>query len=276
MSKLLINKIPLWKGQTQKGVRYTPDILEKLIHDINFNKQTYDEIISGEISDNFVNTSEDIQKNIYYHGRSLTMKYNQGDFLINLGGDHAISMGTVPLMVLLYPDIKVVWIDAHADINSPETTLSGNKHGMPVHFMSELSGTSTYNKLKLDQLCYYGIRDLDPPEKEIISKCSIKNFTTNDIKSDRNKIIDNIDEWIGESPVHLSLDVDALDPSIFPSTGVPAENGLSIDDILLLCERIKEKKLVSMDFVEFNPEIGTEDEVTKSLNNARVIFEKFV
>lgn len=276
MSRLLLNRIPLWKGQTQKGVKIAPTILEKLIRKIHSEKNPQSQLISSRISDRCINTTSNIQKTIYDDGINLLNYYQDGDMIINLGGDHGISMGTVPVMVFRYPDLKVVWVDAHTDINSPETSLTGNYHGMPVYFMSELSDPTDNNKLKLENLCYYGIRDLDKAEQDIIIDHDIKNYTTNEVKSDRDEIIDQIDFWLGDSPIHLSIDVDALDPEIFPSTGVTASNGLSLDDVMLLCERIKRKNLVSMDLVEFNPEIGSNTDIVTSLNTVRVIMDKLI
>ena len=276
MSKLLINKLPLWKGQTQRGVKMAPAMLEKIITKMYFNKYSTGKIISAGIPDKYINTTDNIQNTIYYDGINLMRQYKKGDFLINLGGDHAISMGTVPLMVFKYPSLKVIWVDAHTDIHSPDTSLTGNSHGMPVHFMTELSEPPLYNKLKLKNLCYYGIRDLDHSESKVIQQHNVKNYTTDEIKYDRNTVIDDIDKWLGDSPVHLSIDVDALDPTSFPSTGVCAGNGLNLDDITLLCDKIKEKNLVSMDLVEFNPEIGSEEDVIKSLCNAGSIIERLI
>ena len=180
-----------------------------------------------------------------------------------------------PLMVSKYPNIKVVWVDAHTDIHSPETSHTGNCHGMPVHFMNELSKTRM-STLKLSNLCYYGIRDLDQAETDVVVKNNIKNYTTEDIKSNRGGIINDIEEWIGDSPVHLSIDVDAPDPTYFPSTGFCAGDGLGIDDIVLLCKRIKGKNLVSMDLTEFNPKLGTKEDVVKSMYNAGSIMDTLI
>ncbi len=271
MSKILLNRLPLWKGQTHRGVRKAPVIMEKIIRS---HVDDIDIVVSGGISENIINWFDNIQETIYHNSLNLMRCYEDKDLIINLGGDHAIAMGTIPPMVLKYPTIKVVWIDAHADIHSPDTSVTGNSHGMPLYFASELSNTD-YKKISLDNLHYYGIRDLDDPEIDIIKKHNIKNFTSDQVNMrDRS---DDIIEWLGSDPIHLSIDVDGLDPSVFPSTGTTAGKGLNLHHVLTLIEKIKKtKNLVSVDLVEFNPDIGNSYQLAQSICAIDKIVERLV
>ncbi|KAH0238836.1 Ureohydrolase, partial [Aureobasidium melanogenum] len=129
-------------------------------------------------------------------------------------------------------EMAVIWVDAHADINTPETSDSGNIHGMPVAFLTGLAKEDKedcFGWIKDDQrvsvkkLVYIGLRDIDRGEKKILREHGIKAFSMHDI--DRygiGKVMDMALGWIGsDTPIHLSFDIDSLDPMWAPSTGTP-------------------------------------------------------
>lgn len=162
-------------------------------------------------------------------------------------------MLTVPYRSSKYPDACVIWVDAHADLNTIESTPSGNIHGMPLSFLmglndthipefawiepgpssSQTSSTTTPSSqqtkpppvLSPSRIAYIGLRDVDPGEKALLKKHSITAFSMHDV--DRygiGKVVEMALDKVNptrERPVHLSFDVDALDPSVAPSTGTP-------------------------------------------------------
>jgi arginase len=159
-------------------------------------------------------------------------------------------MGTISGTLNHHPDACVIWVDAHADINTPETTDSGthslqpsslpflpylkppagNIHGMPVSFLMNLgSKVEEYswvnNTLRPDRLVYIGLRDVDSGEKRILRENGIKAFSMHEV--DRygiGKVVEMALDAVNpnrDRPIHLSFDVDALDPSVAPSTGTP-------------------------------------------------------
>lgn len=275
-SRLLINRIPLWRGQTRKGVRYAPAILESMTHEIVNNRYP---IVSNFVKDGCLNHSNDYRnsiKSINNNFLNNIPEHKSGDLVLNLGGDHGIAMGTIPPMLVKYPNLKVVWVDAHADINSPITSISGNFHGMPVYFISELCEKEYdynifKNKLLLKDLTYFGVRDIDNAEKEILEKYNIKNY----IKRDIDDLIETND--LNNNPVHLSLDIDGLDPDFCPSTGTRSGEGLLVSEVVELCRRIKETgNLVSIDLVEFNPLIGDENDVEKTVSSVEKILRSIL
>lgn len=167
-SRLLINRVPLWRGQQRKGVRYAPGIIESMAHEIVHNRYP---IVSNFIQDTNLNHCSDYKNSIKSMNTNFLNFYmrehQKGDLVLNLGGDHGIAMGTIPPMLVKHPNLKVIWLDAHADINSPTTSLSGNFHGMPLYFISELCQEDhnfcIFNtKLLLKNLTYIGVRDIDP------------------------------------------------------------------------------------------------------------------
>ncbi|GFZ51896.1 Arginase [Saitozyma sp. JCM 24511] len=172
----------------------------------------------------------------------------QGALPLTLGGDHSL-------------------IDAHADINTPGSTDSGNLHGCPVSFLLGLEGTDVepFNQwikpcLKPEDLVYIGLRDLDVPEKAILRKHNIKCFTMHEVdKYGIGKVMDMALDYVNPSrdrPTHLTFDVDALDPSVAPSTGTPVRGGLTFREGHYITEAVAETGcLVSLDIMEVNPSL---------------------
>lgn len=163
--------------------------------------------------------TEKLQSQTYEHASS-------GRLVLTLGGDHSIAIGSISgvaraIRERLGKSLAVIWVDAHADINTFETSPSGNVHGMPVAFLTGLCKHDVFGWLKqddlipLDKLVYIGLRDVDRGEKKILREHNIKAFSMHDI--DRHgigKVVDMALEYIGDDiPIHLSFDVDALDPA---------------------------------------------------------------
>ena len=166
---------------------------------------------------------------------------------INIGGDHSMSIGSLGATLNTYGvDTKVIWIDAHADINTRASSLSGNVHGMPLGFLTGLDKSQDYGyistKLKFDNLCYIGIRDLDREEIKTIKTQNIKTITSTEFNSNTTGVINKLSTWCQSNPVHLSIDVDSLDPSYMQFTGTKAPNGLEllklIEFINQICTKI--------------------------------------
>lgn len=188
---------------------------------------------------------------------------------IIVGGDHSISIGTA-LATINRTDKKscVIWIDAHPDINTLNSSFTGNIHGMPLSFITGLENswkwTKHVQKLDFKDLYYFGIRDIDPFETDVIFNKKIT-------------VLNNIDEIINVikkyDNIHISFDVDSLDPSYMFSTGTKSENGIEISEINDLFKEIHKfnNKNFNIDIVEFNPYIGNEHQKSVSINNLNII-----
>lgn len=156
-------------------------------------------------------------------------------------------------------NVGVIWIDAHADINTLTHSHSGNIHGMPLSFITGIENDWRWiaeidkeNKLKFGNLYYWGIRDVDQFETDIISKYNIK------VLNNVNEIIQVVNNY---DLIHTSLDIDSMDPQWAPSTGTKVANGLHVDDVLFYLNFVKNSgKSICIDLVEYNPDIGTEME----------------
>ena len=185
-----------------------------------------------------------------------------------IGGDHSLGISSVDYFANRYQEkLSVLWIDAHADINDHITSLSGNIHGMPLgyHHISR-SDKPCWRKLQYrlrsNQLYYFGIRDLDPSEKELIDNENIGYSIEFDDRL--KKFIENAEILM------ISFDVDALDPTYLDSTGCYSPNGLKPIDVKNVIQFAHDKgKLSHLDIMEFNPHRG---DWLKSIDSLKSIF----
>lgn len=209
------------------------------------------------------------------------------DPLLNWGGDHSVAISTVGAFCENYPEGYVVWIDAHADLNLPSSSLTGNLHGMPLSILLNLENIrKNYfpwikHSLCPENLIYIGIRDLDPFELETIDKLKIKKFTSNDIKEmGMSTIAHEIRSLVHNKPLHISFDIDAVSPEFAYSTGLHVPNGLSFEDLVTLGFILSNHtQIKSMDVVEINPIIGSSLDIYQTyftaLTFVRAVFSPY-
>jgi arginase len=186
-----------------------------------------------------------------------------GAFPLVLGGDHSIAIGTLAGLAKHYQNLGVIWYDAHADLNTKETSPSGNIHGMPLAISLGIGHeglTAIYGKeakIKAENIVIIGARSLDDGEKELIRDKGIKVYTMHEIdRLGMTRVMEEtIDYLRGRTDgVHLSLDLDALDPNDAPGVGTPVAGGISYRESHLAMEMLEESKLItSAEFVEVNP-----------------------
>jgi arginase len=194
-------------------------------------------------------------------GRSVAEAAAADQTPLVLGGDHSIAMGTLAGLSSISGPGGVLWVDAHADLNRPHTSPSGNVHGMPLAAALGACGFSIKGFgappwAESSRVALVGIRELDSGEKEFVRERGIAAFTMSEI--DRRGIGEivrrAIDVVAGDNFVHLSLDVDVCDPEIAPGVGTPVRGGLSYREAHLAMELIAEASiLTSMEVVEVNP-----------------------
>lgn len=186
-----------------------------------------------------------------------------GSFPLVLGGDHSIAIGTLAGVAKHYKNLGVIWYDAHGDLNTAETSPTGNIHGMPLAVslglghssLTEIAGYTP--KVKPENVVVIGARDLDEGEKDLIKEIGIKVYTMHEI--DRLGMAKVMEETIAylkdrTDGVHLSLDLDGLDPIYAPGVGTPVLGGISYRESHLAMEMLEEAKIItSAEFVEVNP-----------------------
>lgn len=279
--------VPIFFGSDRQGVEFGPEKLRE--NDIvsiikNNNHQVLD---MGNLHVRKVTDKE----KYYFHSRakyldpiieadlSLAEKvytsHRKNRFPFVIGGDHSLGLGSISGTSKYYDEIAVVWMDAHGDINTFETSPTGNVHGMPLAAAMGIGDPTLvnlyYNKIKVkpENVFVVGARDLDHGEVELINKLNLNLWTTTDIKkmgiAEFTKKITGFLK-IKNLDIHLSFDIDCLDSSIVPGTGTPVSDGFSKDDVKFILKNILETGLVkSMDFVELNTLL---DEENRTLNTA--------
>jgi arginase len=194
-----------------------------------------------------------------------------GEIPLFLGGDHSLALGTIS-GVTAGRRVGVVWVDAHGDFNTPETSPSGNIHGMPLaalHGLGDPRMTELGHpgpKLRVEDVVLIGIRSLDDAERATMKRIGIKVLTMRDI--DERGIADVTREALAHLPdvdhLHVSLDMDSLDPSEAPGVGTPVDGGLTYREAHLLMEILaQDGRVASADLVEINPILDTRNETAR-------------
>ncbi|HEG7268109.1 TPA: arginase [Staphylococcus aureus] len=233
-----------------KGDIKVPAVNIEKFHSEQKGLRNYDEIID---------VNQKLNKEV-----SASIENNR--FPLVLGGDHSIAVGSVSAISKHYNNLGVIWYDAHGDLNIPEESPSGNIHGMPLRILTgegpkELIELNS-NVIKPENIVLIGMRDLDKGERQFIKDHNIKTFTMSDIdKLGIKEVIENTIEYLKSrnvDGVHLSLDVDALDPLETPGTGTRVLGGLSYRESHFALELLHQSHLISsMDLVEVNPLIDS-------------------
>lgn len=185
-------------------------------------------------------------------------------FPLVLGGDHSIAIGTLAGLADHYRNLGVIWYDAHADMNTAETSPSGNIHGMPLAVSIGLGHGTLVNvhregaKVDPQNIVIIGARSLDPGERELIKAKGIKVFTMHEIdRYGMTAVIQQTLKHFAErhvDGVHLSLDLDGLDPLYTPGVGTPVPGGITYRESHLAMELLEDAGIItSAEFVEVNP-----------------------
>lgn len=199
----------------------------------------------------------------------VTTALQENELPLILGGDHSIALGSVAGVAKVYKNIGVLWIDAHADFNTPETTPSGNIHGMILSALAglgdkrltEIGGWTP--KINMEYIVIIGARALDPGEQDLLRKHHIHVFTMSDI--DQQGIANIMKQALAiaghnGNPIHVSLDLDSLDPHEAPGVGTPVRGGLSYREAHFAMELVaRTEQMVSLDVVEVNSILDREN-----------------
>ena len=187
----------------------------------------------------------------------------KGSFPLVLGGDHSIAIGSLAGVSKHFENLGVIWFDAHGDLNTADTSPTGNIHGMPLATSlgfghPALTGLGGYNqKVKPENLVIIGPRDLDRGEKQVISDHGLRVYTMHEIdRLGMAAVMTEAIQYLKErtDAIHLSLDLDGVDPADAPGVGTPVIGGISYRESHLAMEMLAESGLiVSAEFVEINP-----------------------
>ncbi len=195
--------------------------------------------------------------------KKILEKVQDGYFPITIGGDHSIAVASALASAKVHGNIGIIWFDAHTDFNTFDTTVSGNIHGLPLAAITgyknaELRYFYDGKTIQPSKAVVVGARSIDDWEKENIRYSDITVFTTEDIKQKGiEQVVEEAFKIAGEktSGIHISYDLDLIDPEVAPGVSIPEFDGISEEEAMKINELIMKhlNQIVSYDLVEFNP-----------------------
>lgn len=261
--------IPMDLGQSRRGVDMGPSAvryaglderLAQLGHTVidsgNLAVPVPDEVAPG-FNPERLNVVAAVCEQLYQHGRSAL---DNGEIALFLGGDHSISIGSVKA-ACCDEKVGVIWVDAHADFNTPDSSPSGNIHGMPIAVLTGegsdvLVSVGDGRTIPAENIVMIGVRDVDDKERERLKRSNITVYTMRHIDEQGMGAIARqaIQDVAHCDRLHVSLDMDSLNPDEAPGVGTPVQGGLSYREAHLLMEMLADDgKIGSADIVEVNP-----------------------
>jgi len=277
--KIRVIGIPLDLGQSRRGVDMGPSAvrvaglearLEALGHVVedagNVTVAIAEQKKEGDPHAKYL---KEITATCTKHAELVLKTLEAGKVPVVLGGDHSVAAGTVAGVAEFYrrdnKNIGLIWIDAHSDINTPETSPSGNVHGMPLAAITGLGPAELANifsfspKVNPDNCVLVGVRDVDAHEKENIRKAGVEVFTMRDIdERGMRTVMEEALRMAGRATAgyHISLDMDWIDPEDAPGVGTPVRGGATYREAHLAMEIIADHaRMLSFEIVEVNPVI---------------------
>ncbi len=274
--------VPVFYGADKKGPEFGPDKLrEKKLNQVlqTHGHMVYDmgNLHIPEVKEynkfyahanmKYLDAIIEINTNLAH---SVYGALQMGAFPLTIGGDHSIGLGSISGVSKHTDNFAVIWMDAHGDINTHQTSESGNVHGMPLAkamgFGHEELTNVYFNgqKVKPENVFIVGARDLDDGEIHLIQSKKLNVFTADAIHENGIeaiwRLIENKLREKGISHIHLSFDLDFIDAKHVPGTGTPVGNGMSVEDTQAMLQHIAQTgHLKSMDFVELNVLLDRED-----------------
>ncbi|MFD2923428.1 arginase [Halobacillus naozhouensis] len=284
--QLSIIGVPMDLGQMRRGVDMGPSAIRYagIVERLENLKYTIEDLGDIDIKrpaqkddnklDNLRNLNEVAEGN-HRLAETVDEVVGKGDFPLVLGGDHSIAMGSLAGIAKHYDNLGVIWYDAHGDLNTGDSSPSGNIHGMPLAVSlgighEKLTNILDYQpKIKPENIVIIGARSLDEGERILIKEKGIKVYTMHEVdRMGMSEVVEETIEYLKERTdgVHLSLDLDGLDPEEAPGVGTPVMGGLSYRESHLAMEMLFQSKMItSAEFVEVNPIL---DEKNKTANMA--------
>ncbi|MGL4773728.1 MAG: arginase [Clostridium sp.] len=285
--KINILGVPIFYGCDRKGVDNGPRVLREngLLEILKENNEVNDlgDIEVSNVTEEFKFNSHATLKYLdqvvdcnTLLAKEVYSSLCNNSFPLIIGGDHSIGLGTIAGSSKYFgQDMGVIWVDAHGDINTTESSPSGNIHGMPLAASFGLGNEKLSNiffngkKINMENIFILAARDLDEGELKLIEKENLNVWTFNDIKEKGlDKCLNELLNKVAQRNIknlHLSFDIDCLDPMFVPGTGTPVDDGLTLEGGLHVLKTILSTNLVrSMDFVEFNPMLDKSDTTLNS------------
>ena len=270
-------------GSGKNGAQYGPDAMRKMgiierigqyAGVVDFGDIAQSEAVCDAQSDPKLKYLEQVAEFNHKLSDKVHEILEQEKFSLVLGGDHSLAIGSVAGTIRKFGDnLGLIWIDAHADINTDETSPTGNIHGMPIASLlglgsKALTDIAKNHRLSAENVLIIAARDIDSGEEMIISENNVSllkmsQISQEGIESICKQVNEIISGW-GVDNIHLSIDIDSLDSELVPGTGTPVADGLSVDELNRLIDTIMAtRKVKCADVVELNPMLDSTDGTTQ-------------
>lgn len=299
MKAVSVIGVPMQAGQPKKGTQFGPEAMRK--HDLIHRLQRLGVTVEDTGDLDIPNPKDDPTISNIKHPKAVGLgnkivsdaveqELKKGNSVLVLGGDHSLGIGSVHGNILGEKERPIVlWVDAHSDINTSITSPSGNAHGMPVSFFLEETTSSVPKmpefdwitaKLKAKDVVFIGLRDIDSGEVQLLQNLGIKYFSMHEVDAygikDVLRLALEMTDPTGKRPIHVSFDIDGMDPMFSPSTGTPVHGGLTFRECMYMAEILHATNRISvLDIVELNPTLGTEEDKEKTIMHTMKIIEHF-
>ncbi|XP_029282852.1 arginase-1 [Cottoperca gobio] len=284
---------PFCRGQPRDGVERGPDLIRaagllQKLHEQSCAVKDYGNLAFEDVADDEpvgrVKRARAVGSANRRLSEAVRAVKQDGHTSVMLGGDHSLAIGSIHGHSAAVGDLSVVWVDAHADINTPLSSDTGNIHGQPVSYLlhelhAKIPVLPNFSWIKpcvsAKDLVYIGLRDVDPAEHYILKLLGVKVFSMSEVDQlGVARVMEETCDYLSakvKKPIHLSYDIDAIDPSVTPATGTPVSGGLTYREGLYIAEQVAQTGLLSaVDMVEVNPLRGETDQDVRSTVNMAV------
>lgn len=291
---------PFSKGQPRGGVERGPDLIRAagLLQGLreqgcavkDYGNLTFEEVMEDEPVRGVKRVRAVGMANQRLSEAVRAVK-KDGHVSVMLGGDHSLAIGSIHGHAAAVGGVGVVWVDAHADINTPLSSPSGNVHGQAMSYLlhelhSKIPVLPNFSWIKpcvsAKDLVYIGLREVDPGEHYILKLLGVKVYSMSEVdQMGVAKVMEETCDYLSarvKKPIHLSYDIDAIDPAVTPATGTPVVGGLTYREGMYISEQLCQTGLLSgVDLVEVNPlRAQSEQEVQSTVSTAvNVLFGCF-
>ncbi|QKS70181.1 arginase [Paenalkalicoccus suaedae] len=283
--KISIIGVPMDLGQMRRGVDMGPSVIRyagvvERLEALGYAVEDRGDVKIGRPSTLDVKNDDNLKDlNVVIEANQtlaeeVSKAVAEDAFPLILGGDHSIAIGSLAGVADKVDQLGVIWYDAHGDLNTGETSPSGNIHGMPLAAslgighpsLTEIGGYAP--KVRPENVVIIGARSLDEGERELIKEKGIKVFTMHEVdRLGMSKVMEQAIEHVTKNTdgVHLSLDLDALDPLYAPGVGTPVIGGPTYRETHLAMEMLAESGIItSAEFVEVNPILDVKNQTAEA------------
>lgn len=265
---------PIHTGCSEEGLIGSLDHFQKLYPKMNF-ELLREQVVEEKSAPNLKNLHSVVKtcNEIANYANSIL---EAQDFPLFIGGDHSAGMGTVSASANWTDRLGLIWVDAHPDINTDETTESGNIHGMPVAALlgrGERELVDVFQqgaKIRPEDLVFFGLRDIDPGEQVALDELKIRYYTYDRIleMGFEKALAEAVDYLKKTDAVHVSFDLDSMDPKLMPGVSVPVPGGFNYEEADRILEELFENlNVCALDLVEYNEVYDKDDKTAKELKH---------